>query len=66
MDTPVLVRPRPRSLGISRKCDECWTVRRCRAYPVDVDGAPRTLAYLCRPCARKLGYREESPRKETR
>jgi hypothetical protein len=55
----------------SRPCDECLKVKRCDLYvratyrmPVSKRGVKpyhfhEELAYLCRPCARSLGY---SPR----
>jgi len=45
-------------MPISRKCDECWMVKRVSAYPVDrpVSEVLGSLVYLCRPCARELGY----------
>ena len=47
-------------MSLSRKCDECWQVKRVSAYPVESDSAQSILGrlvYLCRPCARILGYR---------
>ena len=45
-------------MPLSRPCDECWSVKRVRAYPVDNPEAAvlGALVYLCRPCARALGY----------
>jgi len=49
-------------MAVSRMCDECWRVKRTRAYPVDRPGDRilGSLVYLCTPCARTLGY--ASPR----
>ena len=43
-------------MPVSRKCEQCWTVKRCSAYPVDREDSQAALVYLCRPCARDLGY----------
>jgi hypothetical protein len=48
---------------MSHPCDECWLVKSCRMF-VDADGRP---CYLCRRCARRLGYTDtgnERPFKE--
>jgi hypothetical protein len=39
---------------ISRECDECGRVRRCRLV-IEPSGR---VSYLCRRCARELGYTE--------
>ena len=46
------------SMAISRPCDECYLIKRVTAYREDSrEGmAGVGLAYLCRPCARELGY----------
>ena len=36
----------------SRPCDDCFRVKRCTLHARD-DGR---IAYLCGPCARRLGY----------
>ena len=41
---------------VSKKCDQCWAVKRCRAYPNAHEDAIGRLIYLCGPCARELGY----------
>lgn len=41
-------------MAVSRTCDECLKIKRCRLYRRD-DGL---LCYLCRRCARVLGYVE--------
>ena len=41
--------------GISRPCDHCFTVKRCHLYQRTAEDR-RTTDYLCRPCARSLGY----------
>ena len=41
---------------VSKKCDQCWTVKRCRAYPNAHPQETGRLIYLCGPCARMLGY----------
>jgi hypothetical protein len=60
-------------MSVSRPCDECLKVKRCAlyvraSYRVDSEPSPpgryvhdfhEERAYLCRPCARSLGY---SPR----
>ena len=46
-------------MGVSRTCEDCLTVKRCNAY-AGRDGS--ALVYLCRPCARALGY-EPKPRR---
>lgn len=49
------------------KCYQCGKVKRCQMYQVraepDTPGAvkgwlARAVEYLCRPCARELGYTE--------
>jgi hypothetical protein len=38
--------------GISRVCDECNAIKRCRLY-LDRENL---IVYLCRRCARELGF----------
>ena len=41
----------------SRPCDDCFKIRQCALYRREEEGAAALrLAYLCRPCARRLGY----------
>ena len=53
-------------MPISRACDECWMVKRVSAYPVDRPESEvlGRLVYLCRPCARSLGYTPSARRTE--
>lgn len=39
-------------MPVSRPCEECSAVRRCRLF-LDRDGV---AVYLCAPCARGLGF----------
>jgi len=41
----------------SQKCSHCLKVKRCQMFPVTKrwPGEP-SVTYLCRPCARELGY----------
>lgn len=41
---------------VSKKCDQCWAVKRCQAYPSAHPQETGRLVYLCRSCARLLGY----------
>lgn len=46
-------------MAVSRLCDECSKVKRCRMYAVDPTEQETSIAghpYLCRSCARELGY----------
>jgi hypothetical protein len=47
-------------MSVSRTCEDCFTVKRCNAY-AGRDGS--ALVYLCRPCARALGYVPKSRRR---
>lgn len=38
-------------MSVSRPCEECGKVKRCKLY-----GDRARHAYLCRPCARELRY----------
>lgn len=43
----------------SLKCHQCGKVKRCQMFleARQAEGGPREFAvYLCRPCARELGY----------
>jgi hypothetical protein len=45
----------------SLKCYQCGKVKRCQMYVRCPEGQPFSqttaeLSYLCRPCARALGY----------
>ena len=42
---------RTASRGVSKKCDHCGEVKRCRMFLED--GKP---VYLCAPCAKELGF----------
>lgn len=51
-----------RRRGISRQCEHCFRVKRCNAYAGDRPPSSEDLSrlvYLCRPCARSLGYTGE-------
>jgi len=42
---------------LSMKCHQCGKVKRCQMYVRYVEGETRAdVSYLCRPCARELGY----------
>jgi ribosomal protein S27AE len=40
-------------MSVSRPCEQCDTVRRCRMF---IDGTTGRPVYLCGACARELGY----------
>lgn len=46
-------------MAVSRKCDECGKLARCRMHLV---GEAKTITYVCKPCERKLGYRKGAKR----
>lgn len=49
-------------MSVSRRCEECGKVKRCRMHVV---GENKTIAYVCAPCARRLGYtKHTAERKE--
>lgn len=41
-------------MAVSMRCEQCFQVKRCKLY-LDQDQA---TVYLCRPCARELGFLE--------
>lgn len=43
----------------SRKCEECLKIKRCIMHVV---GEAKIITYVCRPCARKLGYSRKEAR----
>ena len=46
-------------MPISKECEYCGKVKRCRMFQVDNAAGACTVTvtiYLCRPCARELGY----------
>lgn len=43
-------------MSVSRPCQECSSVKRCTLY-TDRDGR---VVYLCRRCARELGFAEDA------
>jgi len=43
-------------MSVSRKCEDCFAVKRCRGYADPDRPTGCALTYLCRPCARALGY----------
>jgi len=43
-------------MAVSCICHECHKVKRCKLYTRQ-DGSNVEQSYLCRPCARSLGYR---------
>lgn len=49
-------------MAVSRPCDHCGKVKRCHMYTgeriTESEAQLITMVYLCRPCARELGYRE--------
>lgn len=49
-------------MSVSRKCDECGKVKRCKMYTrKDPDSPGKVLVlYLCKPDAKALGYGEVS------
>lgn len=51
--------------GVSRPCDQCRTVRRCKMH-VDASIKPPVIVYLCDPCERELGYAEEKEASDAR
>ena len=53
-----------KSKGVSRPCDQCKTVRRCKMH-IDRSITPPVLVYLCAPCERELGFRDVPTEKET-
>lgn len=42
-------------MTVSRPCDECGKVKRCRMYKCSGYEC-EVINYLCGPCARVLGY----------
>ena len=42
-------------MAVSKLCDQCNKVKRCSMYLSNGGDA----VYLCRPCARELGYLEK-------
>lgn len=40
-------------MGVSRRCDECGEIKRCSMHVV---GESKVIVYVCKPCARRLGY----------
>lgn len=44
-------------MAASRKCEECGKVARCEMHVV---GEMKVITYVCRPCARALGYSNKS------
>jgi len=40
-------------MSVSRPCEQCDAVKRCRMHIDATTGRP---IYLCGPCARELGY----------
>lgn len=51
---------RVRAVAVSRPCDHCGKAKRCEIY---YESGPKQAGlsmvnYLCRPCARELGYIE--------
>ncbi len=43
----------------SRKCEQCRKVKRCLMV-LDKHVTPALIVYICRPCARELGYTERA------
>ena len=49
----------------SMKCHQCGKVKRCQMVKeVHFDGSYSAIAYLCKPCARALGYLQSTPNPE--
>jgi hypothetical protein len=42
-------------MSVSRPCEQCGHVKRCGLYTRLTDSTEER-SYLCRPCARALGY----------
>ena len=52
---------RTASRGVSKKCEQCSAVKRCRMYTEIValgktGRMATTVVYLCAPCAKDLGF----------
>ncbi len=47
-------------MAVSRPCEECSEVKRCRMFMDDTRSGEPTPIYLCGPCAAEHGFSQGS------
>lgn len=52
----VFERPREPSRGVSRPCEQCDEVKRCRMYMDDTGTGLPVPVYMCAACALEMGF----------